>query len=429
MAWKVVPSSGTGAGDIVRISNDEENLARGSRGCSVVFTNEESESAEVAVTQEGQRVNRGVDVSSIQFTEEAGSDARSLLSNASRMKIAWDGSISSRIRSLAVHFGTSGFSVLSGSVFDLVDSDSDPAETVTITVYSTASTTPVSGSIRIYDCTDSDEGTLVFTIPITTDISGELRVDPERLDFEPDLASAVQTFRVYSNLAWTLQQQGSSGFSCRPSQGGGGVSGGEAVQVTKVGVNDTRTAKTATLTISNGEEVAQVIVSQTGQLIAEAEDLTAIDLNAEQDTLVRTVRTNAEKVTVRLKSGDFKGRLSLVMLSVSGDRVSGSSLPQTTDVCGPTESPKEVEIGLTFSAGYKGADATLEVVALVGSEETVIGEIKVSESGIAATPLQVLLPADGTEQEVTIDSATAWTATIQTDVYDINGEQVYVTEE
>ena len=429
MAWKVVPSSGTGAGDIVRISNDEENLARGSRGCRILFRNQTQDSVTVQASQSGQRVNRGIDTTAIQFTEEAGQYVRKILTNAARLKLDWDGTTSNRIRSVAVQSGSVAMSPGKGTPFDLVESDTAPAEEVTITVYSKEGAISVSGSLKIYDCTDSDEGTLVFTIPITTDISGELRVDPERLDFEPDLASAVQTFRVYSNLAWTLQQQGSSGFSCRPSQGGGGVSGGEAVQVTKMGANDTRTAKTATLTISNGEEVAQVIVSQTGQLIAEAEDLTAIDLNAEQDTLVRTVRTNAEKVTVRLKSGDFKGRLSLVMLSVSGDRVSGSSLPQTTDVCGPTESPKEVEIGLTFSAGYKGADATLEVVALVGSEETVIGEIKVSESGIAATPLQVLLPADGTEQEVTIDSATAWTATIQTDVYDINGEQVYVTEE
>lgn len=414
MAWNVEPSSGDGRGDIVRISNDEENLARGSRGCSVVFTNEESESAEVTVTQDGQRVNRGVDVSSILFTEEAGADARSFLSNASRMKIAWDDSISSRVRSLAVQFGTSGFSVLSGGIFDLVDSDSDPAETVTITVYSTASTTPVSGSIRIYDCTGSDDGTLVFTIPVSTDISGELRVDPERLDFASGQAAGQQTFRVYSNLPWTLQQQGSSGFSCMPSLGGGSPSG-EAVQVTKMGANDTRTAKTATVTVSNGEETAQVLLSQAGELVAEAVNLSAISLNAAGRNFTKSVRTNAEKVTVRLKSGTLGGRLTSCTLVVAGTPApAGDALPQTADVCSPTESPKTVEFTLDFKAGYSGASGVIEAVALVGEAETVIGEVQVSEAGILASPLSVGLPAAGTEQTVTVDSASAWTAEVQT---------------
>lgn len=426
MAWKVNPSSGTGDGDIVTISNDEENLARASRDCNVVFTNQENDSVTVRITQSGQKLNRSIDTSPVEFSWKQETFERSILSNAKQLKFGISGDVKDRIDKILVTVKEDGsvLPVTEGNLYQVQPFDTGNAKEVIVTVMTTESTASVSGSLMIYDCTDSTEGELVITIPISTDVSGFISVNPLSIVF--DAGNDTQTVSVGSGSAWTAEKDASWIFLSRES-GDAGLS----QQVTvSAGSNTTRTDREADVTFSNGVQDAKLHVLQPGQDIFRYTGLEDIVLGDSAMEADGELATNAASITISADGDSTFSRLRQIRVQVGNNSPKTfASLPCSVDVCGAEDPAEMVFIHFDFASGFDGTGGRLRIDGQFG-DMTETEYIQVSEKGMSVTPLMVEVPAAGTAQEVTVRSASGWTAEIESEqVYDMDGNQINVLDE
>ena len=426
MAWKVNPSSGTGDGDIVTISNDEENLARASRDCNVVFTNQENDSVTVRITQSGQKLNRSIDTSPVEFSWKQETFERSILSNAKQLKFGISGDVKDRIDKILVTVKEDGsvLPVTEGNLYQVQPFDTGNAKEVIVTVMTTESTASVSGSLMIYDCTDSTEGELVITIPISTDVSGFISVNPLSIVF--DAGNDTQTVSVGSGSAWTAEKDASWIFLSRES-GDAGLS----QQVTvSAGSNTTRTDREADVTFSNGVQDAKLHVLQPGQDIFRYTGLEDIVLGDSAMEADGELATNAASITISADGDSTFSRLRQIRVQVGNNSPKTfASLPCSVDVCGAEDPAVMVFLYFDFAAGLDGTGGRIRFDGHFG-DRVETEYVQVSEKGLSVTPLMVEVPAAGTAQEVTVRSASGWTAEIETErIYDNDGNQINVLDE
>lgn len=430
MAWKVNPSSGTGDGDIVTISNDEENLARASRDCNVVFTNQENDSVTVRITQSGQKLNRSIDTSPVEFSWKQETFERSILSNAKLLKFGISGDVKDRVDKIFVTVKEDGsvLPVTEGNLYQVQPFDTGNAKEVIVTVMTTESTVSVSGSLMIYDCTDSTEGELVITIPISTDVSGYISVDPSSIVFDAVFDSKPVT--IGSGSPWTAAIETASieeeWFSLSKESGDAGTTRLEAA----VQANTTRTGREADVTFSNGIQEAKLHVSQPGQDMFMNDTMEDIVLgNSAQEADGRFI-VNADSITISAEEGSTFSRLQQIRVQVGNDSLKTfTSLPISLDVCGPEDPAVMVFLYFDFAAGLDGTGGRIRFDGHFG-DRVETEYVQVSEKGLSVTPLMVEVPAAGTAQEMTVRSASGWTAEIETErIYDNDGNQINVLDE